>query len=295
MIAAAALRSTAFDGPPPAFLIRGAHITSNNPECRVQLGEPYVSAVANLAERERAEPQWSHLTTLDPDREAALAQLADIAAKHDGLAQDVERLREKVEEAKDGRGTGGLAMTIQLRRLFERHNLSLEVKPLPLAAPVEAASLRLMGWAATPDIDATRTAFRAGCFGESCSAICGTLPLLLKHDPNIVAGTIDRLEADSRGALLVTATVTHPLAMRMPGFSIGCAVRKFTVHNPDSVTFYAEVEEAVLQEISLVDQPANRRATVTERWQPNAVDRGFQEMLDRVRRMRDMIAAEMAA
>jgi hypothetical protein len=222
------------------------------------------------------------------EHECAFAELQAIGEKRAEAAAEVERLAAELADAKEGRGSGGLAMTVQLRRLMRDHNIRLDAKPLPLAVPCEANSLRRKGYASTPDIDESRTCFRAGCFGVIDKS---AVKLLLKHDPSIVAGSIEQLEVDARGRLVAICTVTHPLGMRMPAFSIGVAVRKCTIRNPDSVSFYADVEEAVLEEISLVDQPANRKAIVTERWIPSAVELSNEALIARVKAVQATVAA----
>lgn len=138
----------------------------------------------------------------------------------------------------------------------------------------------MRGYAATADIDADRHRFRPGCFGKIDRS---KIRLLLKHDPKVIAGTVDDIELDALGRLVVVCTVTHPLAMRMPAFSIGASVENFTIRNPDSAGVYGEVEEAVLDEISLTERPGNRNALLLERYIPSALDLSNEAVLAKLK------------
>ena len=87
------------------------------------------------------------------------------------------------------------------------------------------------------------------------------VPLLWRHDENQVAGEILDLHYDDKGRLRVRALVTHDLAKRAPGFSVGISrVREWKMIDADSRRdFHARIERATLDEDQL-DRPAGESA-----------------------------------
>jgi hypothetical protein len=142
-----------------------------------------------------------------------------------------------------------------------------------------------------PPTDASRTKFRPGCFR---SIDVSKVKLRLRHDR--VVGSIDSLEVDDRNRILVTATVTDVEAMIQPAMSVGVAVHRFSLKNEASPsTFYGEVEDATVEEFSLLSQPANRRCLVLERWVQTPVDRSFQVMLDKLKDLQATVQQQRRA
>ena len=71
------------------------------------------------------------------------------------------------------------------------------------------------------------------------------------------------LEYDSRGGLLIRARVDQITARRMNAFSVAVTVLDYSMHDEDTPAFYAQINHAHLDEVSLTDIPANPRALVT--------------------------------
>jgi phage head maturation protease len=300
------------DWRPPKFLLRGMRLTSAGGPVIVAaqrasemaqdgceaLGGPLPSPKAEKPASEApspagCRPQLQFATgnaASDPDREAVIAELARLSAMYAEAAAESERLAKVVADAKEGRGTGGLALTISLRKLMAKYGLRTEnPPPLPLLEPIDAPSIRIRGYAATGDVDGDRHRFSPQSWGRLDPS---KVRLLLKHDPNIIAGTVDTLELDAFGRLAVTCTVTHPLAQRMPAFSVGASIGKFTLRNPDSPTlFVGEIEQATLDEISLTECPGNPKAIVLERSIPTAADLSHEAMMAQFKRVRELIVA----
>jgi hypothetical protein len=116
--------------------------------------------------------------------------------------------------------------------------------------------------------------------------------LLLGHDHYHVAGTVDEISVDRLGRVVIVATVTDPLAMRMPALSISASVDKFTIERPDRFDFVGEVERVTdINEISLTTTPSNRRAVVFERWIPTPVELSNELLLDKFKAFQASVAA----
>ena len=237
------------------------------------LGPPAPGVGACEAERERA---------------AALGELEAISGKCADAAAEVERLEATLADAREGRGSGVLALNMRLRALMRLHNVRRDTAALALGPPVEASSIRVKGYASTADIDLDRHRFRPGCFGTLDAA---KIRLLLKHDPQIIAGTVDEISVDWLGRVLVTCSVDHPVAQRMPGFSVGVSVEKFTIHNADSAGVYGEIEACVLEEVSLTEVPGNRAALVTERWVASPLELSNEALLAKIKAFQATLVA----
>jgi len=155
-----------------------------------------------------------------------------------------------------------LSMRVELARLRRTHNITVAPVTIALSPPTGRAQI-LHGLASTTDIDLQHTKLRGWAFG----AVHRQPPprLLYKHDATREVGTIDHLAYDASGALMITATVTCPLARRCNAFSIGANVRDYEIINADTPGFYALIRQATLDEISLTDIPANPAARVTAR------------------------------
>ena len=226
------------------------------------------------------------------EREAALAELAQISAMSAEAAVEIERLTHGLEDARRGVGSGGLALGVQLRKLREAHHVRANLLPLPLADPIEAKCVRIRGYAATADTDADRSRFSPASWPALDP---GNIKLLMSHDPDREVGTIDEIAVDALGRVLITATVTDPFAMRLPALSISASVEKFTIRDPDRPSFVGEIERVGdVNEISLTSTPSNRQCLVFERHVLSPYELSSQELIDRVRRMQKLAAAMMS-
>ena len=93
------------------------------------------------------------------------------------------------------------------------------------------------------------------------------------------------------GRMSIVATVTDPLAMRLPAFSISACVEQFVIERPDSASFVGEVVSvSAVNEITLTQTPSNRSCLVSERWVPSAVEQSNQELIDRAKRLQALVA-----
>ena len=114
----------------------------------------------------------------------------------------------------------------------------------------------------TLDCDRVRTARRA--FGALPAP--NTIPLRLDHDEaKGVVGSIETLEYDADGSLLITARVTDERAVRRPAFSIAASIDDYEINERE---LSATVLRARLMEVSLVINPCDRHARVLSRQRP---------------------------
>jgi hypothetical protein len=306
---AIALRE-AFDGRIPAFMLRGLIITASNPDCRgfiaARRGPGEAQDGQEAAEASEPETAVSEapspvsapgkptiavgFSASEAEREAALAELAALSARNAEAAAEVERLAGKLEDARQGVGSGGLALTVALRQLMQRHNLRpVALPPLPLAEPVDAQILKVRGIAATGDVDLDRTCFRHGCWPKLDPS---RIRLLMNHDENRVAGTIDTIDVDHLGRVVIVATITNKDAMRLPALSISAMVEQFTIERPDSASFVGEITRVSdVNEISLSTTPANRQCLILDRWIPSALELSNQALLDKFKSLQATVTA----
>ena len=169
-------------------------------------------------------------------------------------------------------------MKLALHRLRKQHGVSNDVCMLPLVPPTPG-SMILEGYASTPDRDLDRVSFRQHAFCWPPLHRASEVPLLYKHDPQQVAGTIVSLVQDRQG-LRIRCTVTHELARRCTGFSVQARVLAYELREPDSPSFHAVVTQAEL--ISVTPEPANPKALVTSRHAVPASNTFFDLMHRRV-------------
>jgi len=112
--------------------------------------------------------------------------------------------------------TAGLAMQMKLdlARLAVTHGIATKPVTVPLSAPTDGP-MTLTGLASTIDVDLTRQKFRGWAFDNPCLLLKGhpRPPLLYKHDPEQIAGTITHLVYDDRGQLRISADVSHERAL----------------------------------------------------------------------------------
>src|SRR5688572_18157952 len=125
-----------------------------------------------------------------------------------------------------GTPTGkALAMRLQIKQLMQRHRIKTEAGSLPLFDPVEH-DLIMEGYCSTDDIDGDRVKFGPHSFGPLTRRE-RSVPILFKHDPAQVAGTLTDLEFDDFGSLMCWCTVHHPMAKRCGAFSVGAVVHSY--------------------------------------------------------------------
>jgi hypothetical protein len=233
----------------------------------------------------------------DPDREAALAELQAIGEKRAELAEDVERLAGKLEDAKNGVGTGGLALTVALGRLMQKHGLRpANPAPLDLGPPIDAPSIRIRAIGATTDLDLSRSRFSPTCKWPMLDP--ARIRLLMHHDEARGAvGRVEEIAFDGLGRMVVVATVTDKQAMTLPAVSISAAVGKFTIRHPESASLvFADIEEVTdISELSLTRTPANLSCRVLERWIPSPVEQSSQALIDKFRDLQATVAALQAS
>ena len=315
---------TAFDGRVPGFLLRGMRMVSDGG--RVELVDRFRTAVKTPEARftsasktpalHRAqEPQGGReplecpfvppepetpvpelpspaVIASDPEREAAIAELAQLSVLHAKAAAENERLSQRIEDARLGKGSSALAMSIALRKLAVRHNIRpVEFAPMPLLPDLNSPAVRFKGIAASNHVDAARTSFHRDCWGN-CLDNPKAILLCLGHDEAKVVGTLETVELRA-GAVWVTGIITDKAAQRMPALSISVMVEDHVIRDPDDrYAFRGEVTKiSACNEITLTDHPQNSVCKVTERWPVTAADLIHQEMLDRIRRMRETIIA----
>jgi hypothetical protein len=179
-----------------------------------------------------------------------------------------------------------------MRKLVSRHDVRrAEPPPLPLLEPIDGDVVKIRGVAATADVDLDRTCFARDCWPEQLDP--SKIRLLVSHDENRVAGTVDEIRADIFGRVTIVATITSKAAMRLPGLSISARVKKFSIRDPDDrFAFRGEVERVSdVNEISLSSTPSNRHCLVLERWVPSPVEISGQALLAQIRRVQTLALA----
>jgi hypothetical protein len=153
-----------------------------------------------------------------------------------------------------------LELRWSLRLLQRRYGIAPTPHIVPPIAPVPYAVV-LVGTAATTDLDLDHMQLRPFAFG----ALPPTVPLLLRHDPATVAGTVQELAYDHNGGLRVRVRVEHEEARRLGAFSVGARIIECMLADGDSERFRGVLERVELTEVSLTDRPSNPRALVVER------------------------------
>lgn len=175
-------------------------------------------------------------------------------------------------------------MRVCIKRLMREHRVVADPVSIPLTPPVPHPII-VEGFASTPDVDSDRTKIRP----HALTFLPWRLPpLLWKHDPAQVAGTIDELQYDDRGNLTIRATVDHPEARRAGAFSIGAKVLDYVILNGDTPNFSAVIKLAELSEISLTDCPANTRAVVRHRYRTSAASAFYAILGEKMRRLTEL-------
>jgi hypothetical protein len=174
-----------------------------------------------------------------------------------------------------------VTLRAELSALMLKHGVRAAPPELPWLATM-ATPLEIEGAASTPDLDLGRMIMMPRAFGSDLPRV----PLHYRHDERRTVGRIRDLSYAPDGSLHVRAEVTDALAARCPALSIGAQVVEYTLHDTDTPWFYAKVHRAILREISLTPEPANRQALVTKRWHPTAQYRTLDVVQQRVERLR---------
>lgn len=146
-----------------------------------------------------------------------------------------------------------LELRSKIHALMRRHRIQNTSCVLPLT-PECQTPIELTGIAATCDLDLDRMQLVPEAFGP-----LPTVPLLFKHDPQQIAGTINQLTYAADGSLNIRATCTHPLAARCQAFSYAAHVEDYSLHATEGAFFYARINKATLLEISLTENPRTPR------------------------------------
>ena len=153
-----------------------------------------------------------------------------------------------------------LRMQLEIKRLRDRWR----TPPVPLItlplAPSSTKDVIVQGYASTPTVDAARQLIRP----YALSWLPRRLPpLLYRHGEE--AGIIESLEYDDDRRLCITARVSHDVAKRCMGFSVGATggLRDTQCNSPD---FHAVVMSAWLDEVSMTPVPCNTEALVRTRY-----------------------------
>jgi hypothetical protein len=173
--------------------------------------------------------------------------------------------------------SNALRMQSQLRLLRYERGLTLDDPPtLPLLEPAVGPMIvtGVASKAMTLDYDRVRMAPRA--FGP----LPASVPLRLDHDDNTDAGTIESLEYDADGSLLIVARIVDAKALRRPAWSVAAIIDLYDI---DQRECSATVRRARLQEISLVTRPADSHALVMSRQPPSPVGEFYSLMAERVK------------
>jgi hypothetical protein len=154
-----------------------------------------------------------------------------------------------------------MRMRIALARRAARDRISPPVvAPLRLADPVDYP-VRIFGIASAGIVDLERVKFRNWSLSFDPHALP---PLLVRHDPERVAGVIESLTQDSAG-LHIIARVDDSEARRLPALSVAGTVHEWEMRNENASDWHAVVLKSTIDEVSLTDRPACPAALVRER------------------------------
>ncbi|WLB64665.1 HK97 family phage prohead protease [Bradyrhizobium japonicum] len=187
----------------------------------------------------------------------------------------------------------GHQLKLQLAALCKRHGVTPIVRePLP-PLPVVTTGQIITGYAATPDVDSDRCAFQRGAL--SWPSDLAEVPLLVRHQPDRIAGKLIALDVDSSGRLKVVARCDDLEACRMRGFSVTALVHESEIRDADSCSFHALIHRASIVEVSLTPSPANEHALVLARRDVGAIDDSHDVALAAATRARDAIEQLRAA
>ena len=181
-----------------------------------------------------------------------------------------------------------LRLKLELRELANKHRVTAALPPpLPMTAPSSCAQV-LSGFASTGDVDHERMKFSGHAFGLVSPR---RTKLLYRHDPNVVAGEVQELFYDEFGRLKIRCCVDHVEARRCGAFSISARVNEYRICNADTPDFFALINDATLDEISLTDAPSNRHALVRSRFPADARSKHLDTLLQWTKAMQKLVTA----
>jgi len=177
-----------------------------------------------------------------------------------------------------------LRMKIELAALMQRHRAGPQpFTPKALLPPVDL-DIIVEGIASPCVVDREFTKFSPRCWVQPFNR---RIPLLFRHGRP--AGKVEEVRITDRG-LYVRARVTDPEAKRCPYFSIAATIHHYELRNVDDpVNFHAAIDCATLNEVSLVTDPANAAAIITERRQVCAAGEFYQLAARKIDVMRQML------
>ncbi len=283
----AALRT--FEGPPPAFLVKGLRMTAT--------GGPVV--IARL-EQERAGIQHAQ----------------DMALTSAGLSGPTAGGVQCVQEPQEAQNPMAgppilpepvspvlalsppqpaaipelLAPGVGARLHAESKTLArARGVPIPSLAPLAlepaGGPMLLRGVATRTEIDETRTMLLPNALHWNALP-----PLRLKHGE--ICGEILSLEYHQLGSELIIECRADAEAAPMPAFSVAFTPEAWKLVDHGGQNFYFAVTKARLDEVSLTDIPALRSALVQVRTEaPPALDSRYQALAGQLARLRLTLAA----
>jgi hypothetical protein len=151
-----------------------------------------------------------------------------------------------------------LAMEIAIKRRLRHYGLA---QPTPIALPflpsVDGPQI-LSGIAVSTTIDLMRTKFRP-------FSVTWPQGVKLNYRHREVAGKVLELSYTKDGEVKIECEATHSLARRSPCFSVAASVLRWELIDGDKPNFYALVNEAVINEVSLTTSPCNPNCVVKGR------------------------------
>ena len=173
-----------------------------------------------------------------------------------------------------------------LRRLHERHGVRPRFTAVH-AAQATPGPVIVEGFAST--VTAWPERILVAPFAYGAKLPTRFPPLLYRHRPHEIAGTIEDLEYDAAGTLWVRARVEHHEAKLCDAFSIGLGEVDVEWANIDDArAFYVAITKVhAIEEISQTPVPRNPAARVQVRRTPNAYDNCLREM----RKIKTLLAA----
>ena len=118
----------------------------------------------------------------------------------------------------------------------------------------------------------------------------------MNHNPDKEVGRLLELGFDARGRLILVADIFDPVAMQMPSVSVSAMIGGFRVCHETSPTLCsAEIlEVADISEFSLTRTAANLECAVFERSIPSPLELSHQDMMVRLKRVRELTQALFA-
>lgn len=146
---------------------------------------------------------------------------------------------------------------------------SFQMRFLEVKASDDGSSIRIKGFASTPDIDRYDDIVNPAAFANAMTLYMKNPVVLLGHDANKVLGRVIEYNLTDKG-LEVTAELTNDIDAtfknimdkNLRGFSIGFICKGYNVIDKDDRSI-REITSLDLVEISVVSTPANASALFT--------------------------------